>query len=113
MHIDSKYFDMLTCNLLMTILLGYSYRDYYEGPYHVTFPAGVTTAWFTITIRDDSYLELTDETFGIAINDLLLPKDITYGKFERATVTIVSDESKCIKMYVIIHTHVNLSQWHT
>lgn len=88
----------------MTIYLG-RYFDYYQGPYSVTFPAGVTTASFSIGIRDDTNLELINETFAIVINDLLLPKNITYGKFERATVIIESDESK--------HINVNLSQWHT
>ena len=81
---------MLTCILLLT---GSRYSsDYYQGPYSVTFPAGVTTASFTIRISDDNTLELTNEIFAIVINVLLLPKNVTYGKFERATVTIVSNE---------------------
>ena len=72
------------------------YSDYYPGPYVVTFPAGVTTASISIFIIDDSTLELIDETFFLVINDLLLPKHITYGDLWRATVTIVSNESKCV-----------------
>ena len=72
---------------------GYYWDDYYPGPYSVRFPAGVTTALFSITIRNDVYLELIDETFLLAINDLLLPKHVTLGNFDTATVTIVSDES--------------------
>ena len=72
------------------------YIDYYPGPYTVTFPAGVTTASISIYITDDSSLELTDETFFLIINDLVLPKHITYGDLWRATVTIVSNESKCV-----------------
>ena len=76
-------------------LLGSRYSsDYYGGPYSVTIYAGATTASFSIGIRDDDDLELINETFMVIINDLLLPKHITYGNFERATVTIVSDESK-------------------
>ena len=78
--------------------------DYYGGPYSVTFSAGITTASFRITINDDRYLELTDEVFSLTINDLLLPKHITYGNLERATVTIVSNESKCYAfLYVVVH----------
>ena len=69
--------------------------DYSSGPYSATFPAGVTTASFRIYITDDSALELTDETFLLFINDLMLPKHITYGDLWRATVAIVSNESKC------------------
>ena len=72
--------------------------DYCTGPYYVKFPAGVTTASFRIWIDDhnDPNLDLINETFILAINDLLLPKSITQGSFDRATVIIVSDESKCI-----------------
>ena len=56
----------------------------------------MTTASFRIPINNDANLELIDETFILAINDLLLPKNITQGSIDRATVIIVSDESKCI-----------------
>ena len=77
----------------------YYNHDYYPGPYTATFPAGVTTASIRIYIRDDTFLELTDETFLLFINDLLLPKHITHGDLWRATVTIVSNESKCVRKF--------------
>lgn len=81
---------MLTLN---DVYIG-SWIDYYAGPYTATFPAGVTTASLSIYIIDDSYLELIDQTFLLFINDLLLPKHITYGDLWKASVTIVSNESK-------------------
>ena len=64
-----------------------------------------------IYIRDDNYFELTDETFLLVINDLLLPKHITYGNIEKATVTIVSNESKYVVMLLYIHTRSVETLW--
>lgn len=74
--------------------------DFYSGPYRVTFPAGVTTASIRISISDDSYVETTDETFLSVIDDLSLPKHITSGDINRATVTIVSNDGRCVVICV-------------
>ena len=70
----------------------YNY-DYYSGPYSITFSAGVTTASYNITIVDDHYLELTNDTFLLTI-DPFLPKHLTHGSLDTTLVSIVSDESK-------------------
>ena len=67
----------------------------------------MTTASFGVPINDDNILEIPDEKFLLTINDLLLPKHITHGKFHTATVIIVSDEGTYLSiMYVYIYTYV-------
>ena len=86
--------------------------EYSSGPHSVTFPAGITTASIEIYIWDDPYLELINETFLLLINDLLLPKHITIGDNEKAIVTIVSNESKCVvKMFLYVFAIWVEAQW--
>ena len=77
------------------------FSDYSAGSYRVTFPAGNTTASIRMYIRDDNDVELTNETFLLVINDLLLPKQIASGDIKRTTVAIVSNDGKCVVIYVV------------
>ena len=66
--------------------------DYNSGPYNVTFPAGVTSVSFNITIINDIELEY-NETFSLIIAEDLLPENILLGEFSITKVTIVDDDS--------------------
>ena len=70
--------------------------DYNSGPYNVTFPVGVTSVIFNITINNDTVLEY-NETFNLIIMENSLPKNITRGKIYLAKVIILNDggPSKC------------------
>ena len=63
--------------------------DYNSGPYNVTFPAGVTSVSFIITINNDNILE-DDEEFNLTI----FPNNIITDSISRATVIIVNDDGK-------------------
>ena len=67
--------------------------DYSSGPYNVTFPAGVTSASFNVTINDDSTLE-RNESFTLTIDVNSLPKKVTNISIAQATVILVDDDSK-------------------
>ena len=64
--------------------------DYNSGPYNVTFPAGVTSVTFNITINNDIVLE-DDETLYLIITEISLPENITLGKIYITEVTILND----------------------
>ena len=66
--------------------------DYTSGPYSVTFPAGVTTVPFNITINDDNIFE-ENEDFTLTINSSL-PTGVMVGNPGQATVTIVDNDCK-------------------
>ena len=66
--------------------------DYTSGPYTVTFPAGQTTATFSVPINDDDILE-EEEDFMLTI-DPSLPDGVIRGTPSEATVTIVDNDSK-------------------
>ena len=79
--------------------------DYDSGPYTVTFPAGVTSASFSIPINNDTILE-GNENFMLTINQTL-PDGVTRGTPSEATVTIVDDDGKYSEstfVFVIIIT---------
>ena len=67
--------------------------DYTSGPYTVTFPAGQTTATFSISINDDDIVE-GDENFMLTIDPSSLPPNVTRGTPAETTVTIVNDDRK-------------------
>ena len=67
--------------------------DYNSGPYTVTFPAGVTTASFNISITDDNISE-DNEDIQIAINDSSLPSRVSVSNPGQSTITIVNNHSK-------------------
>ena len=56
----------------------------------MTFPAGVTSVSFNITIINDNVLEY-NETFSLFITEELLPENVLLGEFNTTEVTIVSD----------------------
>ena len=64
--------------------------DYISVLYNVTFPAGVTSVSFNVTIINDSMLE-TIETFNLTIVGDSLPTNVTLGIIDQTTVTIVND----------------------
>ena len=68
-------------------------NDYGSGPYTVTFPAGVTTAFFVVPITNDNLLE-GNEMFTLALDALVLPRGVIIGRFAEATVTITDSDSK-------------------
>ena len=64
-------------------------RDDYDPVRHdVTFPAGMTTASFAITIKNDNDYE-ESETFYIFIARSLLPDNVVANKIRTASVTII------------------------
>ena len=65
--------------------------DYTSGPYTVTFPAGSTTATFSVPINDDNIYE-GNEDFMLTIDETSLPTGVTHGTPSEATVTIVDDD---------------------
>ena len=66
----------------------YTGDDYSSGPYTVMFPAGMTTAYFVVSIINDNLLE-GNETFTLTLNPLLLPSDVIIGDPAEAIITIV------------------------
>ena len=76
--------------------------DYYSGPYNVTFPAGVTSVSFNISIYDDDVLE-DNENFSLAINIDSLPYGVIIGSPSTVLMIIRNDDSKFAKyMHVCI-----------
>ena len=81
--------------------------DYTSGPYNVTIPTGETTAAFNVPIKDDDILE-GDENFILIIHSTSLPKSVTPGNPDEATVTIVDDDRKLIRYnHVTMNVRVN------
>ena len=69
-------------------------QDYMDGPYPVTFPAGVTSTQFNISIIDDDVYE-DNETFVLTINSLFLPHNVsTVDPTNQTTVIIKNDDCK-------------------
>ena len=66
--------------------------DYIIGPYSVTFPAGVTSVPFNVSINDDNTFE-ENENFTLTINSSLLT-GVMAGNPGQATVTIVDNDRK-------------------
>ena len=66
--------------------------DYTSGPYSFTFPAGVMSVPFNISISDDNILE-DNENFTLTINSSL-PIGVMVDNLSQATVTIVDNDSK-------------------
>ena len=52
------------------------------------FPAGITSAYFIVSIINDNLLE-GNETFTLTLDPLLLPSDVIIGNPAEAIVTIV------------------------
>ena len=67
--------------------------DYASGPYNVTIPAGQTSGSFDVPIINDNVLE-SHENLMLAIAPESLPKLVSHGNPDMATVTIVNDDSK-------------------
>ena len=70
--------------------------DYNSGPYNVTFPGGVTSVSFNITINNDGDKSEDNETFNLIIDKSMLPKRVTVGTTSQVIVTIVNDDCECI-----------------
>ena len=68
--------------------------DYTSGPYSVTFPAGVTSVPFNISINDDNISE-ENENFTLTI-DSSLPTGVMVGNPGQATVTIMDNDCKLL-----------------
>ena len=66
--------------------------DYTSGPYSVTFPAGVMSVPFSISINDDNIFE-ENENFTLTINSSL-PTGVMVGNPGQATVIIVDNDCK-------------------
>ena len=66
--------------------------DYTSGPYSVTFPAGVMSVPFSISINDDNIFE-DNENFTLTINSSL-PTGVKVGNAGQATMTIVDNDRK-------------------
>jgi hypothetical protein len=71
--------------------------DYTITTSPITFAAGVTTADITITVIDDSEVELTPET---VIVDLGAPTGATLGTTTSQTVTIIDDDAEDTRIIV-------------
>ena len=71
----------------------YAGNDYGSGPYTVTFPFGMTTAYFFVPIINDNLIE-GNETFTLTLNPLLLPSDVVVGHPAEAVVTITDGAGK-------------------
>lgn len=56
-----------------------------------TFPAGMTSASFHVSITDDEIFE-SNETFSLAIDLFSLPPNVAVGVVNQATVTILNDD---------------------
>ena len=56
----------------------------------MTFPTGVTSVSFNITINNDTLFEY-NETFNLIITEDSLPKYVTLGEINITEVTIVND----------------------
>ena len=67
--------------------------DYDSGIYTVTFPAGLTSIPFDISINDDNILE-DDEDFTVSIISNTLPDRVTRGSTGRASVIIVDNDGE-------------------
>ena len=66
--------------------------DYTSGPYSITFPTGVMSISFSISINDDNIFE-ENENFTLTINSSL-PTGVMVGNPGQATVTIVNNDCK-------------------
>ena len=66
--------------------------DYTSGPYSITFPTGVISVSFSISINDDNIFE-ENENFTLTINSSL-PTGVMVGNPGQATVTIVNNDCK-------------------
>ena len=64
-----------------------------NGPYTVKFPAGEIITTFDVPINDADKLK-GNEYFMLTIDKTSLPKDVTCGSYDQATVTMVDDDSK-------------------
>ena len=66
--------------------------DYTSGPYSVTFPAGVISVPFSISINDDNIFE-DNENFTLTINSSL-PTGVMDGNPGQVTMSIVDNDRK-------------------
>ena len=75
--------------------------DYGVGPYSVTFPAGSTRTLLDISINDDVIVEGI-ENFTLIIDPSSLPSNITIGRYNQPTVTILDNDCKfCINVCTV------------
>ena len=81
------------CNPSFAVCIGTN-EDYFDGPYFILFPAGMTEAVFNIFLIDNGILEET-ETFSIIINSSSLPNTVTVGEPGGAEVKILDDDGEC------------------
>lgn len=89
MHGYVKYVP--TC-IMASCLAATKGDDYVPGPYIVTFPAGVTSVSFNVSIIDDNMLE-SDEHIFLRINSSSLPSGFNVDP-SQARLTIVNDDCK-------------------
>ena len=69
--------------------------DYFLGPFSVTFPAGVISVPFNVTLVDDDLVE-PYESFTLYIDTSSLPDNVKRVYPYSVSVTIVDDDSKCL-----------------
>ena len=67
---------------------------------NITFPIGVTCAPFNISLIDDVLSE-DNETFNISILEESLPFGVILDDPDKTTVTIVENDCKYIRSYVV------------
>ena len=72
--------------------------DYFTGPFSVTFPAGVTSVPFNVTLADDDLVEAF-ERFTLYIDTNSLSKNLKRIYPYSVSVTIVDDDSKLLHLY--------------
>ena len=82
--------SLMMCSHSYLYLLTGGGVDYNSVLYNVTFPAGVINVSFNVTVINDTVLE-TNETFNLTIVGNSLPTNVTLGKIDQTTVTIVND----------------------
>jgi len=68
-------------------------QDYESGTYTVEFPTGKTIIQFNVSIINDDMYEV-NETFGLTINQSLLPLGASTTYPDQAAVIIINDDCK-------------------
>lgn len=81
-------------------------EDYIHRTHNITFPAGMTSISFDVSIIDDNILE-GNENFTLSIDLSSLPYGFIITNSTQATITIVDNDCKYYSL-LLIHTYINL-----
>ena len=60
---------------------------------------------FSITVTDDNIID-GNQIFHLDIHEASLPGYVHIGSINSTTVTIVDNESKCVRSYVSMYIHM-------